>query len=193
MSGGSEIIMARLKEKYQTEALPKLKEEFGIKNDLAAPRIKKVVLNVGVGEAKDNAQVLEKVKENLQALSGQRPVVVKAKKSIAGFKLGKGQPIGMMVTLRDDRMYEFLDKFMNIVLPKVRDFRGVSDTSFDKQGNFTIGLKEQAIFPEVVFQSGQSAMRAKGLEISIVTGAKNKEQGKRLLDLLGMPFKKESN
>ena len=181
--------MARLKDKYQSEVMPKLKEEFGIKSNLAVPRLEKIIINVGVGEARENQAMLDKIVENLAALSGQKPVVTRAKKAIAGFKISKGAPVGVMVTLRGDRMYEFLDKLMNIVLPKVRDFRGVSAISFDSQGNFTLGLKEQAIFPEVSFQ-GAAVSRTKGLEITIVSNAKNKERGKRLLELLGMPFKK---
>lgn len=181
--------MARLKDKYQNEIAPKIKEEFGIKNNLAVPKLTKIVINVGVGEAKDNAALLEKIVENVAVLSGQKPVIVKAKKSISGFKLAKGQPVGVVATLQGDRMYEFLDKLVTIVLPKVRDFRGISDQAFDSRGNFTLGLREQAIFPEVSYQSA-AATKAKGLEISIVTTAKNKEEGKRLLELLGMPFKK---
>lgn len=181
--------MPRLKDKYKLEIMPKLKEEFKIKNDLAVPRLQKVVINVGLGEAKDNRDLLDKTVENLTALSGQKPVVTKAKKSISNFKLSQGQSIGARITLRQDRMFEFLDKFFTIVLPKVRDFRGIPTNSFDNQGNFTLGLKEQAIFPEVSYQGGASS-KMRGLEISIVSTCQNKEQGKRLLELLGMPFKK---
>ncbi|MCL5784266.1 MAG: 50S ribosomal protein L5 [Patescibacteria group bacterium] len=177
--------MPRLKDKYQKEVLPKLKEEFGIKNILSAPKIEKVVINVGMGDAKENQAEFEKVLGNLTALGGQKPVVTRAKKSISGFKLVQGQPVGLAVTLRGDRMYEFLDKLVTIVFPKVRDFRGIAP-SFDSQGNLTIGLKEQAIFPEVSFQAGG---KVRGLEISVVTSAKTKEEGRRLLELLGMPFK----
>lgn len=181
--------MSRLKDKYQKEAAPKLQEEFGIKNILAVPRISKVVVNVGIGDAKDNKAELDKIVADMAAFTGQKPVITVAKKSIAGFKLGQGQPVGIIVTMRGERMYEFLDKLMNIVLPKVRDFRGVSDTSFDSKGNYTLGLREQAIFPEVSF-SGPAGGKIRGLEISIVTNAQNKERGKKLLELLGMPFKK---
>lgn len=182
--------MTRLKEKYLKEVVPKLQEEFGIKNVLAVPKVSKIVINVGVGDAKVNPASLEKVTVNLTSLSGQRPVTTRAKKSIAAFKIAKGDPIGVMVTIRGNRMYEFLDKLISVVLPKVRDFRGVSNTSFDQKGNPTLGLKEQAIFPEVAFEGTKERMR--GLEISIITTAQNQQQGRRLLELLGMPFKKES-
>lgn len=182
--------MARLKEKYIKEIAPKLKEEFNVVNIMAVPKITKVVLSVGMGDAKDNQAVLDKVVENLTALSGQKPAVTRAKKSISTFKLTKGNQIGVMATLRGVRMYEFLDKLMSIVLPKVRDFRGIPNTSFDGQGNFTLGVTEQALFPEVSFQSGALGGKVRGLGVSIVTTAKDKQQGKRLLELLGMPFKK---
>lgn len=181
--------MNRLKEKYQKEILPKLKEELGIKNDLAAPKLLKIVVNVGAGDAKDNRAVLDKIMENLAALSGQRPVATRSKKSLAGFKLSKGQTIGAMVTLRGRRMYDFLDKLITIVLPKVRDFRGLPETAFDQQGNLTLGLKEQAIFPEVNFQENPGG-KVRGMEISVVTTASTRNIGKRLLELLGVPFKK---
>lgn len=180
--------MTMLKEKYQKEVLPKLQEEFAIKNILAVPKLQKIVINVGVGEAKGNPAILEKVMQNIAALSGQKPVAAKAKKSIANFKISKGDVIGVTVILRGNRMYEFFDKLVSIVLPKVRDFRGVKSTAFDLQGNFALGLKEQAIFPEVIFEGGGEKIR--GLEISIITSAKDQNQGKRLLELLGMPFKK---
>ncbi|KKS64937.1 50S ribosomal protein L5 [Candidatus Daviesbacteria bacterium RIFCSPLOWO2_01_FULL_43_38] len=183
--------MTRLKEKYIKEIAPKLKEEFHVANIMAVPKITKVVLSVGMGDAKDNQAILDKVVENLTALSGQKPAVTRAKKSISTFKLAKGNQIGAMVTLRGNRMYEFLDKLMSVVLPKVRDFRGISDTSFDNQGNFTLGMNEQALFPEISFQSGAIGSKIRGLGISIVTTAKSREEGKRMLELLGMPFKKE--
>jgi len=179
--------MSRLQDKYIKEIKPKLKEELEIKNDLALPRLEKIVINMGIGEAKDNQSVLDKALINLVALSGQRCVATYAKRSIANFKLVKGQIIGAMVTLRGERMYEFFDKFVNLVLPKVRDFRGVSEDSFDKFGNYTLGLKEQLIFPEVNYQNID---KVRGMAISVVTTAKDKQQGKRLLELLGMPFKK---
>lgn len=190
MSGGNQI-MNRLNDKYTNEVRPKLMEEYGVKNIFAAPKIKKIVINVGAGDAKDNQTILEKLMDNITKLSGQKPVSTKAKQSIAGFKLSKGQSVGVMVTLRSKRMYEFLDKLINIVLPKTRDFRGVPDNAFDAQGNFSLGLKEQALFPEIGFESTTTGNRLRGLEISVVTTAKNQEQGRRLLALLGMPFKKE--
>jgi large subunit ribosomal protein L5 len=182
--------MSRLKDKYQKEVMGKLMEEFGIKNKLAVPKLNKIVINVGVGDAKDDQAILDKTVENFKALSGQKPVVVSAKQSISAFKLAKGNPVGVMVTLHGERMYDFFDKLVTLVLPKVRDFRGVKSDAFDSQGNFTLGLKEQAIFPEVSFQTATSGSKIRGLEISIVTSAKNNEQGKKLLELLGMPFKK---
>ena len=183
--------MTRLKEKYIKEIAPKLKEEFNVANIMAVPKITKVVLSVGMGDAKDNQAIVDKVVENLMALSGQKPAVTRAKKSISTFKLAKGNQIGAMVTLRGNRMYEFLDKLMSVVLPKVRDFRGIPDTSFDNQGNFTLGMNEQALFPEISFQSGAIGSKVRGLGISIVTTAKSREEGKRILELLGMPFKKD--
>lgn len=180
--------MNRLKDKYQTEIQAKLQEELGLKNKLAVPALKKIVLSIGLGEAKDNAGILDKVKVYFSQLGGQAPVVTLAKKSIAAFKVTQGQPIGMMMTLRGDRMYVFLDKLVNIVLPKVRDFRGLSDTSFDSHGNLNIGLKEQTIFPEVDYKSVD---KVRGLAVTITTSAKNKEEGKKLLESLGVPFKKE--
>ncbi|MDO8570079.1 MAG: 50S ribosomal protein L5 [Candidatus Daviesbacteria bacterium] len=182
--------MVRLKEKYQTEILPKLKEEFGIKNNMAVPKITKIVINVGTGDAKDNPEIIDKVVENIAALSGQKPVATKAKVAIAGFKLPKGAKVGVMVTLRGRRMYEFLDKLISVVLPKVRDFRGIPGESFDSQGNYSLGMREQTLFPEVSFKNTNIGGRMRGLEISIISTAKNKEQGKKLLELLGMPFKK---
>jgi large subunit ribosomal protein L5 len=179
--------MSSLKQKYNTDILPKLKEEFGVKNVMAIPRLKKVVINMGVGEAKDNHAIIDKVVLNLTAMSGQKPVVTKAKMSISNFKLAKGQPIGAMVTLRGDRMYDFVEKMITVVLPKVRDFRGVSNKAFDGQGNYTLGLKEQVIFPEVDYKNVD---KLRGLEICIVTTAKTREQGYRLLELMGMPFAK---
>lgn len=177
----------RLKEKYNNEITSKLMEEFGLKNRMASPKVIKVVISVGAGDAKDDKSLLDKVTTYLGALAGQRPVITLAKKSIATFKLTAGAPVGAMVTLRGDRMYSFLDKLFSTVLPKVRDFRGISDTSFDGQGNFNLGLKEQLIFPEVDYKSVD---KVRGMAITIVTTAGNKEKGKRLLELLGMPFKK---
>ncbi len=178
--------MQRLKEKYLNEVQQKLQESQGLKNKLAVPRVEKIVISIGLGEAKDDSGILDKVKVYFTQLGGQSPVVTKAKKSIASFKVSKGQPIGMMTTLRGDRMYAFLDKLVSIVLPKVRDFKGISDNSFDSHGNLNIGLKEQTIFPEVDYKSVD---KTRGLAVTITTTAKNKEEGKKLLEGLGMPFR----
>lgn len=177
----------RLKVKYLKEVKPKLKEELGIKNDLSLPEIKKIVVNMGIGEAKDNTSILDKAQINLAALTGQQVVITKAKKSISSFKLVQGAPIGLMTTLRGEKMYAFLDKLINIVLPKVRDFRGLSDQSFDTQGNFNLGLRELTIFPEVDYKNVD---KTRGMQITITTSAQDKQQGKKLLELLGVPFKK---
>lgn len=178
--------MNRFKEKYMNEVRVKLQEELGLKNSLSVPKITKVVLSIGLGEAKDNAGILDKVKVYFTQLAGQAPVVTKAKKSIAAFKVSLGQPIGMMVTLRSDKMYAFLDKLINIVLPRVRDFKGISQSSFDATGNLNIGLREQIIFPEVDYKSVD---RTRGLAVTITTTARNREEGKKLLEGLGMPFR----
>ncbi len=181
--------MNRLKQKYEEVVKKQIAEEFSVKNVHSIPKLKKVVINMGVSDAKDSASVLEKALTNMQSISGQKPVVTKAKKSIAAFKLVQGQSIGLMVTLRGDKMYVFLDKLMSIVLPKVRDFRGVSGTAFDGQGNYNLGLREMLIFPEVDYRNID---RARGMQITINTSAKNAEQAKKLLALLGMPFQKEA-
>ncbi len=181
--------MNRLQTKYKEEIAPKLKEELGIKNDLALPRIEKVVISIAAGDVKDNAGSLEKLMVNLGALAGQKPVVTKAKQSVSNFKVAKGQSIGAMVTLRGVRMYEFLDKLISVVLPKVRDFRGVSNSAFDGQGNYSLGLREQIIFPEVDYKNVD---KVRGLGIAIITSAGSRDSGKRLLELFGMPFRKES-
>lgn len=180
------MITTRLAEKYFNEVQAGLLKDFSLKNKLAAPKITKVVISIGLGEAKDNQGILDKVRVYFAALAGQSPVVTKAKKSIANFKVAAGQPVGMMVTLRGEKMYSFLDKLINVVLPKVRDFRGVSDKSFDSQGNLNIGLKEQTIFPEVDYKTVD---KTRGLAITITTSVKNKEQSKKLLEYLGMPFR----
>lgn len=178
--------MQRLKEKYISELQQKLQQDLRLKNKLAVPAVKKIVISIGLGEAKDNAGVLDKVKVYLSALAGQHPVVTLAKKSVASFKVSKGQPIGIMVTLRGERMYAFLDKLINIVLPKVRDFRGISQQSFDSHGNLNIGLREQTIFPEVDYKTVD---KVRGLAITITTTGVDKESGKKLLEGLGMPFR----
>lgn len=177
--------MNRFKEKYLNEVRGKLQEELGLKNRLAVPALDKVVISIGLGEAKENSSVLEKAKIYLSALSGQTPVVTVAKKSIASFKVTKGQPIGMMVTLRGNKMYAFLDKLISVVLPKVRDFKGVPAKSFDERGNLNIGLKELIIFPEVDYKTVD---KTRGLAVTITTSAQNREEGKKLLEYLGIPI-----
>lgn len=180
------MIMQRLKEKYLKEIKNKLRMDLGLKNIMAVPKVEKIVISMGLGEAKDNSGILEKVKVYLSALSGQLPLVTYAKKSIASFKVAKGQPVGIMVILRGEKMYAFLDKFINIVLPKVRDFKGVSANSFDHSGNLNLGLREQIIFPEVDYKIID---KVRGLAVTITTTAKNREAGKKLLEALGMPFR----
>jgi large subunit ribosomal protein L5 len=176
----------RLKEKYLQEAVPALRKEFGYTNPMSVPKLEKVVLNVGLGEAIQNAKALDAAVGDLMIIAGQKPVITKAKKSIASFKLREGMSIGAMVTLRGERMYEFLDRFMNLTLPRVRDFRGVSPKSFDGRGNYTIGLRDQLIFPEIDFGKID---RARGMNVCIVTSAKTDEEARALLRLLGMPFR----
>ena len=178
--------MARLKEKYKNEIAPALAKEFDVKNPMAIPRIEKVVVNMGLGEASSNAKILDVATEELRAITGQKPVVTKAKKSIAAFKLREGMNIGTMVTLRGDRMYEFLDRLISVALPRVRDFRGISGKAFDGRGNYTLGVREQLIFPEIDFNKVD---KTRGMNISIVTTAQNDEQARSLLKSLGMPFR----
>lgn len=177
---------ARLKERYHQEIAPAIAKEFGISNPMAIPRVEKIVINMGMGEAISNAKILDTAAEELRAVTGQKPVITKAKKSIASFKLRQGMPIGVMVTLRGDRMYEFLDRLVSIALPRVRDFRGVSPKAFDGRGNYTIGVREQLIFPEIDFNKVD---KLRGMNISIVTTARNDEQARALLKSLGMPFR----
>ena len=177
---------ARLKERYQKEVAPAIAKEFGINNPMAIPRVQKVVLNMGMGEAIANAKILDTAVDELRSITGQKPVITKAKKSIASFKLRQGMPIGVMVTLRGDRMYEFLDRLVSIALPRVRDFRGVSPKAFDGRGNYTIGVREQLIFPEIDFNKVD---KLRGMNISIITTARNDEQARALLKGLGMPFR----
>ncbi|PLX96004.1 MAG: 50S ribosomal protein L5 [Desulfuromonas sp.] len=179
--------MARLKEMYQSELVPKLQSELQLNNVMDVPRIEKVVVNMGLGEAIQNIKVLESAVEELGHITGQKAVVTKAKKSIASFKLREGMPIGCMVTLRRDRAYEFMDRLINIALPRVRDFKGISPKAFDGRGNYTLGIREQLIFPEIDFEKID---KIKGLNITIVTTAKTDEQGRALLASLGMPFRK---
>lgn len=178
--------MSRLKDLYQSEIVPKLRSDFSYKNVMEVPKIEKIVLNMGLGEAIQNVKILDSAALELSAISGQKSVITKAKKSIATFKLRQGMPIGCMVTLRRDRMYEFLDKLMNVSLARVRDFKGVSGKAFDGKGNYTLGVKEQLIFPEINYDSVD---KIKGLNITIVTSAKTDEESKALLKYLGMPFR----
>lgn len=178
--------MSRLKDIYQSEIVPKLRSDFSYKNVMEVPKIEKVVLNMGLGEAIQNVKILDSAVLELNAITGQKSVITKAKKSIATFKLRQGMPIGCMVTLRRDRMYEFLDRLMNVSLARVRDFKGVSGKAFDGKGNYTLGVKEQLIFPEINYDSVD---KIKGLNITIVTSAKTDEEGKALLKYLGMPFR----
>jgi len=177
----------RLMEYYRTECVPRMMQEFRYRSPMQAPRLKKVVVNMGLGEAIQNIKLLESASAELTAVTGQKPVVTRAKKSIAAFKLREGMPIGCMVTLRRDRMYYFLDKLMNVVLPRVRDFRGVSEKAFDGRGNYTLGIKEQIIFPEIDYDQID---KVRGMNITIVTSAPTDEEGKFLLKLLGLPFRR---
>lgn len=178
--------MARLQEKYLHEILPQIKKEFEYKNNLQVPRVAKVVINMGLGEAIQNIKVLDHATEELGLITGQKSIITKAKKSISNFKLRAGMPIGCCVTLRRDRMYEFLDRLMNVALPRVRDFRGISGKSFDGRGNFTLSIREQIIFPEINYDKID---KIRGMNITIVTTANTDEEAKSLLKYLGMPFK----
>ena len=180
-----------MKEKYLKEVIPEMKKEFGYKNDLAVPTIERAVVNAGVGRIlREDSNRLEKITEDISLITGQKPVVAKARQSVAGFKLREGMPTGVTVTLRKNRMYEFLDRMVNVALPRVRDFRGLSVKSFDGQGNFTIGVKEQIIFPEVNREDLKDFF---GLEVNIITSARNDKEGFKLLKLLGFPVKKEDS
>jgi large subunit ribosomal protein L5 len=178
--------MNRLKVRYQKEVMPALQKEFGYKNVMAIPKVAKVVVNMGLGEATQNAKIVDTGADEVMKITGQKPVVTRAKKSIAQFKVRKGMPIGAMVTLRGERMWEFLDRLMSIALPRVRDFRGVSPRGFDGRGNFTLGLKDQLIFMEIDYLKVD---KARGMNISVVTTAKTDEEARRLLHLIGMPFR----
>ena len=178
--------MDRLQEKYQKEVVPALTEKFGYKNVMQLPKIEKIIINMGVGEAVGNPKALDSAVSDLTIISGQKPLLTRAKKSLAAWKLRAGMPIGCKVTLRGVRMYQFLDKFMNVALPRVRDFRGVSDKAFDGRGNYAVGLKEQLIFPEIEYDKID---KIRGMNIVIVTTAKTDEEARELLKLMGMPFK----
>ena len=178
--------MSRLRERYEKEAVPGLKKEFGYDNVMAIPKITKVVVNMGLGEATQNAKIVDTGADELGRITGQKPVITRAKKSIAQFKVRKGMPIGTMVTLRGERMWEFLDRLIAVALPRVRDFRGVSPKGFDGRGNYTLGLKDQLLFPEIDYMKVD---KARGMNISVVTTAKTDEESRKLLQLLGMPFR----
>ena len=178
--------MDRLQEKYQKEVVPALTEKFGYKNVMQLPKIEKIIVNMGVGEAVGNPKALDSAVSDLTIISGQKPLLTRAKKSLAAWKLREGMPIGCKVTLRGVRMYQFLDKFMNVALPRVRDFRGVSDKAFDGRGNYAVGLKEQLIFPEIEYDKID---KIRGMNIVIVTTAQTDEEARELLKLMGMPFK----
>jgi len=179
--------MSRLKERYQKEVVPTLMGEYGYENVMQAPRLEKIVINIGLGEAIKNPRALEAAERDLAAISGQHPVISRAKRSISGFKVRTGMPIGMMVTLRGDRMYDFFDRLVNATLPRIRDFQGTPRNSFDGRGNYTLGIREQIIFPEIEYDKVD---KIRGMEISIVTTARTNEEGRRLLELLGMPFQR---
>jgi large subunit ribosomal protein L5 len=178
---------ARLKEKYMTEVRKKIQDQFGIKNPMAVPKVEKVVLNMGMGEAISNAKILDSAVDELGQITGQKPIITKAKKSIASFKLREGQAIGTMVTLRGEKMYEFLDRLISTALPRVRDFRGVPSKSFDGRGNYTLGIRDHLIFPEIDITKVD---KSKGMNITIVTNAKDDDQARFLLRELGLPFTK---
>ena len=178
---------AGLKERYRQEVAPSLRKEFGYENPMQVPTLHKVVINIGMGEVIQNSKAMDAAVADLTAITGQRPVITRAKKSVAAFKLREGMPIGCMVTLRGDRMYYFLDKLINVALPRIRDFQGISSDAFDGRGNYTLGLREQLVFPEIDYDKID---KLRGMEISIVTTAHSDQEGRRLLALLGMPFKK---
>ncbi len=178
--------MARLKELYNKEIIPRLMKDFGYRNVMEVPKLEKIVINMGLGEAIQNVKILDSAADEMAAIAGQKAVITKAKKSIASFKLRQGMPIGCMVTLRREKMYEFLDRLVNVSLPRVRDFKGVSGKAFDGKGNYSLGVKEQLIFPEINYDKVE---KVKGMNITIVTSAKTDEEGKALLQLMGMPFR----
>ena len=178
--------MSRLKEKYQKEVVPALAKEFGYKNVMAVPRLEKIVVNMGLGEATQNAKIIDTGADELARITGQKPVSRRAKKSVAQFKVRKGQPVGTMVTLRGERMWEFLDRLVAVALPRVRDFKGVSPRGFDGRGNYTLGLRDQLLFPEIDYMKVD---KARGMNVSVVTTAKTDEEARKLLQFIGMPFR----
>lgn len=177
--------MVRLKQRYDDQVVPAMKSEFGYKNSMQVPKLEKITINVGLGEATQNIKALDSTVAEITAIAGQKPVITRAKKAIANFKLREGVPIGCMVTLRRDRMYEFLDRLIHVALPRVRDFKGVSDRSFDGRGNYSLGLREQIIFPEI---NPDKVEKARGMTVTITTTAKTDPEGRALLKHLGMPF-----
>ena len=178
----------RLKERYRAEILPELMRQFGYANVMQAPRVEKVTVNIGLGEARENARAVESATTDIATITGQKPLVTKAKKAIANFKIREGMPVGVAVTLRGDRMYEFLDRMLNAALPRIRDFHGVPTKAFDGRGNFSLGVREQLIFPEIDYDKID---RIRGMQVNIATTARTDEEGRRLLELLGMPFQKD--
>jgi large subunit ribosomal protein L5 len=179
----------RIQERYESEIRPALVKEFEYKNQMQAPQLKKIVVNIGLGEAVQNAKALDAASADITAITGQKPVITRAKKSIANFKIRAGNPIGMMVTLRGERMYEFFDRLVNIALPRIRDFQGAPSNAFDGRGNYSLGVREQLIFPEIDYDKID---RIRGLQVTMVTSARNDEEGKRLLQLMGVPFSRET-
>ena len=180
-------MVSRLREKYRDEVVPSLRKDFNYANPMQVPTITKVVVNIGMGEVIQNAKAMDAAVSDLATITGQRPVITRAKKSVAAFKLREGMQIGCMVTLRGERMYQFLDKLINVALPRIRDFQGISPEAFDGRGNYTLGLREQLVFPEIDYDKID---KVRGMEISIVTTARTDEEGRRLLSLMGMPFKR---
>ena len=179
--------MARLKETYKAEVAPALMKKFGYKSVMQIPKLNKIVINVGAGEAKENSKAIDSITTDISAITGQKPQIRKAKKSVANFKLRAGMPIGVRVTLRGDRMYEFMDRLFNVALPRVRDFRGINPNSFDGRGNYNMGVKEQLIFPEIEYDKID---KVRGMDITFVTTAKNDEEARQLLELMGAPFQR---
>jgi len=178
--------MSRLKERYEQDVVPVLKKEFGYRNVMAIPKIEKIVVNMGLGEATQNAKIVETGADEVARITGQKPVTTRAKKSIAQFKVRQGMPIGAMVTLRGERMWEFLDRLISVALPRVRDFRGVSPKGFDGRGNYTLGLRDQLLFPEIDYMKVD---KARGMNVSVITTAKTDEEARKLLQFIGMPFR----
>ena len=181
------VYKSRVKEKYEKEVVPYLMKKFGYKSVMQCPRLVKIVINTGLGDIKDNAKSIQMTENKIKMISGQQPILTKAKKSVANFKVREGQTVGIKVTLRGDRMYSFYDKFVSIALPRLRDFRGVSDKAFDGRGNYSVGLKEQLIFPEITYDQVE---KIRGMDVAIVTTANTDEEARELLRALGMPFKK---